>query len=143
MRRIYVKNGTLTFQRTPENETQLAPLGEDRYVMIDVPARTIVRFEAASGREPKRMFVSVDDGDPGARNAERDGRHALRDRARVMQGVLVEVHGAERLAAALTTLPLKYSSSPTAFWSSTFIRDLYRRYCRNSDRRPYGDKGRI
>lgn len=44
VRRIYVKEGKLFYEREPGNESELAPLGQDRFAMIGPPIPTEVHF---------------------------------------------------------------------------------------------------
>jgi hypothetical protein len=44
VRRIYVKEGKLFYEREPGNESELAPLGQDRFVMVGVPGAVEVHF---------------------------------------------------------------------------------------------------
>jgi CubicO group peptidase (beta-lactamase class C family) len=62
-RRLISRDGKLFYQRGPGNETELAPLGGGRFVMVGVGARVEVAFEPV-GEKPRRMIVVVDGGDP-------------------------------------------------------------------------------
>ncbi len=44
VRRIYTKEGKLFYEREPGNESELAPRGEDRFVMVGVPGSVEVHF---------------------------------------------------------------------------------------------------
>lgn len=44
VRRIYIKEGKLFYEREPGNETELAPLGQDRFAMTDSPIAIEVHF---------------------------------------------------------------------------------------------------
>jgi CubicO group peptidase (beta-lactamase class C family) len=58
VRRIYGKQGKLFYSRTPDNESELAPLGDDRFEMLGVPPgnRTEVSFPSGT---PRRMHLST------------------------------------------------------------------------------------
>jgi CubicO group peptidase (beta-lactamase class C family) len=58
VRRILVRDGKLIYHRTPQNETELAPLGPRRFVMIGPPVRTEVAFEPGPDGAPARMTVT-------------------------------------------------------------------------------------
>jgi hypothetical protein len=44
VRKIYVKNDTLTYQRTATNESKLLPIGDSKFKMIDVEVNLVVDF---------------------------------------------------------------------------------------------------
>jgi CubicO group peptidase (beta-lactamase class C family) len=62
-RRILVNDGKLMYQRSPGNESELGPLGGDRFAMLNAGADVVVFFEPA-GMKPERMIVVVDGGEP-------------------------------------------------------------------------------
>jgi CubicO group peptidase (beta-lactamase class C family) len=62
-RRILVSDGKLMYQRAPGNESELGPLGGDRFVMLNAGAGVEISFEPA-GAKPDRMIVVVDGGEP-------------------------------------------------------------------------------
>lgn len=57
VRRILVRDGKLIYQRTPQNETELAPLGPRRFLMVGRPVRVEVTFEPGPDGAPARMTV--------------------------------------------------------------------------------------
>lgn len=59
VRRILVRDGKLFYQRTPDNESELAPLSADRFAMLGRPVAVEVVFEPA-GATPKKMTVNVE-----------------------------------------------------------------------------------
>ncbi len=61
-RRMYVREDTLRYRRGENNESPLAPLGEDRFHMLHVNADLVVRFETKD--DIRRMIVTIDGGDP-------------------------------------------------------------------------------
>jgi CubicO group peptidase (beta-lactamase class C family) len=63
IRRIYERRGRLYYNRGASNESELAPLGEDRFRMLGVDVPLQVWFEP-SGSEPERMLVRIADGEP-------------------------------------------------------------------------------
>jgi hypothetical protein len=64
-RRIYVNDdGVLVYSRGEENETALAPLGDDRFRMLDVPVEVEVAFRRADEDRATEMVVTVTDRDP-------------------------------------------------------------------------------
>jgi CubicO group peptidase (beta-lactamase class C family) len=44
VRRVHAKEGKLFFERGPGNETELAPIGDGRFLMLNVPVRVEVQF---------------------------------------------------------------------------------------------------
>lgn len=60
-RRIELRDGKLVYHRGSGDETTLAPLSGDRFVMLDVAANVVVTFERGS---PTTMTVVVNDGAP-------------------------------------------------------------------------------
>jgi CubicO group peptidase (beta-lactamase class C family) len=63
LRRVYQKRGRLFYNRGASNESELAPLGEDRFRMLGVDVPLLVWFEPR-GSNPERMVVRIDDGEP-------------------------------------------------------------------------------
>jgi hypothetical protein len=64
-RHIYLnQNGVLMYSRGEENETALAPLGEDRFRMLDVPVRVDVTFRRAGEGKATEMVVTIEERDP-------------------------------------------------------------------------------
>lgn len=68
-RQIYVRDDTLRFFRSPGNESKLAPLGNDRFYMLDVLSEQIVSFTSPTPEQPGQMIVVVDDGEPSVYDA--------------------------------------------------------------------------
>jgi len=58
-REIRVDDGKLMYVRSPENKTELAPLANGAYRMIDVPVLVEVRFEPTDTAPTTRMVVTV------------------------------------------------------------------------------------
>ncbi len=54
-RRIYIKNDTLQYARGGGNETALAPIAKNKFVMLNVPGLVTVEFSAEAGKD--RMIV--------------------------------------------------------------------------------------
>jgi hypothetical protein len=63
IRRIYERGGRLYYNRGASNESELAPLGEDRFRMLDVDVPLEVWFEPR-GSAPEHMLVRIADGEP-------------------------------------------------------------------------------
>ena len=59
----HLRDGRLRYDRGGGNESPLAPLGDDRFLMVDVAVRVEVVFEPA-GQKPERMIVRVQDDEP-------------------------------------------------------------------------------
>lgn len=59
VRRILVRDGKLIYQRTPENESELAPISANRFAMLGRPVAVEVVFEPA-GATPRKMIVKVE-----------------------------------------------------------------------------------
>jgi CubicO group peptidase (beta-lactamase class C family) len=57
-RRVHAKEGKLFFERGPGNETELAPIGDGRFLMLNVPVRVEVHFS------PREMRVLLPDVKP-------------------------------------------------------------------------------
>lgn len=58
VRRIYAKEGKLFFERGPGNESELAPIGDGRFLLLNVPVRIEVQFG------PREMRVVLPDVKP-------------------------------------------------------------------------------
>ena len=58
MRRLYVKDGKLFYFRAPGNESELSPLGDNRFLMIGVRNRVEISFQSARASTPLRMVIS-------------------------------------------------------------------------------------
>lgn len=63
VRRIDERRGRLYYNRGGSNESPLAPLGDDRFRMLDVDVHLEVWFEPR-GSDPERMLVRIADGEP-------------------------------------------------------------------------------
>jgi hypothetical protein len=63
VREIRFEGGRLLFVRPEDSQTVLAPLGNDRFVMVGVPDPVEVRFEL-TGRTAAKMLVRVGDDEP-------------------------------------------------------------------------------
>ncbi len=63
-RRLYVKSGKLFYLRSVDNESELVPLGNDRFLMTGAPARTEVVFKPAQSALPQRIFLISGGGKP-------------------------------------------------------------------------------
>jgi CubicO group peptidase (beta-lactamase class C family) len=57
-RRIYVKNGKLFYSRGG-SESELAPLGDNRFVMLGVPDRIEITFKSTRPGGPLQMFTAA------------------------------------------------------------------------------------
>ncbi len=64
VRRIYIKEGKLFYEREPGNETELAPLGQDRFAMVGVPGSVEVHF--STNPEGHREMIVSGAGAPGS-----------------------------------------------------------------------------
>lgn len=62
-RRLYVKNAKLIYSRG-SSESELAPLGSNRFLMLGVPDRVEITFKAPRPGEPLQMFTSANGGKP-------------------------------------------------------------------------------
>lgn len=62
VRRIYGKEGKLFYSRTPDNESELASLGDGRFAMLEAP--TEVSFPPSAEGKPRRMNVTPAGGSP-------------------------------------------------------------------------------
>ena len=65
LRRVYVKDGRLMYLRAPGNESELAPLGGNRFLMLGVRNRTEIVFKSPRRGAAFQMFVTTDGGIPG------------------------------------------------------------------------------
>ena len=64
-RRIYVEDDTLRYFRASEShEHNLAPLGNDRFFVLDTDREVIVNFTPPQPEQPRRMIVVIDGGKP-------------------------------------------------------------------------------
>ena len=68
-RQIYVEDDTLRYFRYPSDERKLAPLGNDRFYMLDTPSEVIVSFTSPTPEQPRQMIVVDDDGEPSVYDA--------------------------------------------------------------------------
>lgn len=64
VRRIYAKDGKLVYSRRADSESELAPLGGDRFVMLGVPGTSEVSFPPSAPGAPRRMQVASGGGKP-------------------------------------------------------------------------------
>jgi CubicO group peptidase (beta-lactamase class C family) len=64
VRRVYVKDGKLTFARLPGSESALAPLGANRFQMLGVRNKIEIVFKRPRPNAPLQMFLTVDGGKP-------------------------------------------------------------------------------
>jgi hypothetical protein len=62
-RRLYVKGGKLIYSRG-SSESELAPLGNNRFLMLGVPDRVEISFKAPRPDAPLQMFTSANGGMP-------------------------------------------------------------------------------
>jgi CubicO group peptidase (beta-lactamase class C family) len=62
-RRLYVKNGKLIYSRG-SSESELAPLGNNRFLMLGVPDRVEISFKSPRPGAPLQMFTSANGGKP-------------------------------------------------------------------------------
>ncbi len=58
VRRVYVKDGKLMYFRAAGNESELAPLGGNRFLMLGVRNRTEINFQSRPPGAPLQMIVS-------------------------------------------------------------------------------------
>jgi CubicO group peptidase (beta-lactamase class C family) len=75
VRRIYAKEGKLFYEREPGNESELAPLGQDRFAMVGAPGSVEVHFSTAPdghremivpGAPVSPLFQAVEPASPSA-----------------------------------------------------------------------------
>lgn len=64
VRRIYVNDGTLMYDRGSGSESPLGAVADGEFVMLGVGVDVRVHFDAAMGGSPKQMTVVVDGGPP-------------------------------------------------------------------------------
>jgi hypothetical protein len=62
-RRLYVKDGKLLYSRG-SSESELAPLGDSRFLMLGVPDRIEISFKSPGPGSPLQMFTSANGGKP-------------------------------------------------------------------------------
>lgn len=62
-RRLYVKGGKLIYSRG-SSESELAPLGNNRFLMLGVPDRVEISFASPRPGAPLQMFTSANGGKP-------------------------------------------------------------------------------
>lgn len=58
VRRVYVKDGKLLYQRAPGNESELAPLGGGRFLMLGLRSRVELSFQSPRPGAPLRLTFS-------------------------------------------------------------------------------------
>nr|MBA3352138.1 hypothetical protein [Blastocatellia bacterium] len=63
-RRVIVKDGKLMYVRGANNSSELQAVGENRFLMADVPSRTEVSFKSPKPGAMKNMYLVVDSGKP-------------------------------------------------------------------------------
>lgn len=59
-RSLVVENGKLFYRRSPDNQTELAPLGPDRFLFLGTPVRAEIRVERGPDGAPVRMTLQVE-----------------------------------------------------------------------------------
>ncbi|HLL75378.1 MAG TPA: serine hydrolase domain-containing protein [Pyrinomonadaceae bacterium] len=64
VRRVYVKDGRLMYFRAPGNESELAPLGGNRFLMLGARGRVELTFKSPRAGEPFRLFFTEAGGKP-------------------------------------------------------------------------------
>jgi CubicO group peptidase (beta-lactamase class C family) len=62
LRRVYVKDGKLMFFRAQGNESELAPLGDNRFLMLGVRNRIEISFRPPRAGAPLQMLLTIDGG---------------------------------------------------------------------------------
>jgi hypothetical protein len=62
-RRLYVKDGKLIYSRG-SSDSELAPLGDNRFLMLGVPDRVEISFKAPRPGAPLQMLTSANGGKP-------------------------------------------------------------------------------
>lgn len=62
-RKIYMKNDTLRYFRSPNNENPLVPISSNEFKMLGISANLITKFDLDKNGN-KTMVVSIDDGAP-------------------------------------------------------------------------------
>ena len=63
LRSIVVDDNSLFYDRGSDNRSRLDPVGDDHFLMADVPVAVVVRFEPR-GETPQTMVVEVKDREP-------------------------------------------------------------------------------
>ncbi|HEV2707482.1 MAG TPA: serine hydrolase domain-containing protein [Pyrinomonadaceae bacterium] len=58
VRRVYLKEGKLMYFRAPGNESELAPLGDNRFLMLGARNRVEISFKSPRPGAPLQMFFS-------------------------------------------------------------------------------------
>ena len=64
VRRLYIKDGKLFYFRTPGNESELAPLGGNRFLMLGVRNQVEIHFQSHRPGAPLNMIFSEAGGKP-------------------------------------------------------------------------------
>jgi hypothetical protein len=64
IRRIYIKDGKLMFFRSMDNESELAPLGENRFLMLGVRNRIEITFKSPHPDSSVQLALTIDGGKP-------------------------------------------------------------------------------
>jgi hypothetical protein len=64
VRRVYVKEGKLMYFRSTGNESELAPLAANRFLMLGVRTRVEITFKSPRAGAPLQMFFSESGGKP-------------------------------------------------------------------------------
>ena len=59
-RSLVVENGKLFYRRSPGNQTELAPLGPDRFLFLGTPVRAEIRVERGPDGAPVRMTLQIE-----------------------------------------------------------------------------------
>jgi CubicO group peptidase (beta-lactamase class C family) len=62
-RKIYLKNDTLRYYRSEDNESVLLPISKNEFKMFGVASDLKVKFDLKENK-PFKMIVTIDDGDP-------------------------------------------------------------------------------
>lgn len=76
VRRVYLKEGKLLYEREPGNETELAPLGQDRFVMVGSPGAIEIHFSSTPGGH-REMRIPAAPGSPLFQAVEPASRSAV------------------------------------------------------------------
>lgn len=63
VRRVYLKEGKLFYERQPGNESELAPLGKDRFTMVGAPGVVEVHF-STNAQGVREMRIPAAPGNP-------------------------------------------------------------------------------
>lgn len=58
VRRVYVKDGKLMYLRAPGNESELAPIGNNRFLMLGVRNRVEIAFKSSGAGAPLQMIFT-------------------------------------------------------------------------------------